>query len=149
MLHQKIQKEVAEAMKEKNEVRRETLRSVLAGITNELISQKRKPNEEMNDEDVLKVIKKQVKQRKDSVEQFMKGERNDLAEKERAELSILETYLPPEISSEEIKKIALRKKDELGITDKSKMGILMGAVMKELKGNADGNTVKKITEELF
>jgi len=136
-------------MVEKDTVRLEVLRGLLNAFTNELVVQKKKPIEILPDEDALKVIKKQAKQRKDSIEQFEKGERDDLAQKEKAELSILEEYLPEEMGEDEIKKIALAKKQELGIEDKQKAGILMGAIMKELKGKADGEVVKRVIDSLF
>ncbi len=125
-----------------------TLRGLLSAFTNELVAQKRKPTEELDDKDVLAVIKRAVKQRKDSIEQFTKGGRSELAAKEQAELVMLETYLPATVSKQEIEKIAQAKIDELG-ADKSKIGVLIGAVMKEFSGNADGNDVKEIVEKLL
>ncbi|NQV88486.1 MAG: GatB/YqeY domain-containing protein, partial [Parcubacteria group bacterium] len=95
------------------------------------------------------IIRRAVKQRKDSIEQFKKGGREDLVKSEESELIILQTYLPQMMSVDEIKKVVETKKTELGITDKSKVGLLMSAIMKELKGKADGGDVKKIVEELF
>ncbi|MBL7045114.1 MAG: GatB/YqeY domain-containing protein, partial [Parcubacteria group bacterium] len=95
------------------------------------------------------VIKKQAKQRKDSIEQFKAGGRDELAESEEKELVILSAYLPEDMSREEVEKIAIAKKEELGVTDKSKIGILMGAIMKEAKGKADGTVVKEVVEGLF
>jgi len=85
----------------------------------------------------------------DSIEQFLKGGREDLAETEKEELPTLEAYLPQMMSIEEIRPIAEAKKAELGVEDKSKMGVLMGAVMKETKGQADGGDVKTVVEELL
>ena len=90
-----------------------------------------------------------VKQRKDSIEQFKKGGREDLVREEEAQLKILETYLPEMMSREEIEKITKAKKEELGIVDKSKQGQLMSALMKELKGKADGIIVKEVVDSLF
>ena len=125
------------------------LRGISAAFTNELVAQKKKPNEELPDEDCLNVIKRLVKQRKDSIEQFHKGGREDLVKEEEAELAVLTTYLPTMLSKEEIKKVVEAKKSELGITDKTKLGILVGMVMKELKGKADGAEVKSVAEDLF
>ena len=97
----------------------------------------------------MNVIRRAVKQRKDSIEQFTKGRREDLADNERSELQVLETYLPKMMSPEEVIKIAKSKMVELNVTDKSKVGQLMGALMKELKGKADGETVKSAVDELF
>ena len=152
MLQEKIKSELKEAMKNKDSVLMTVLRGLLAGFTNELIAQKKKPQDEVSDELAMTIIKKAVKQRKDSIEQFTKGGRIDLAESEKIELKILEKYLPEMMNRDNIKKIAEIKKTELGITDKTKMGILIGAVLKEIKtvgASADGSEVKKVVEELF
>lgn len=149
MLHNQIQDEIKTAMKAREELRLSVLRGMLSAFTNELVSTKRKPSEILPDEDALGVVRRLVKQRKDSIQQFRAGKREDLASKEEAELKILEIYLPQMMSKEEIEKIVLLKKNELGIVDKSKMGILMGAVMKDLKGKADGGDVKEAVEKLF
>jgi uncharacterized protein YqeY len=104
---------------------------------------------ELTDEEALAVIKRLVKQRKDSIDQFKKGNREDLVKVEEAELKILEVYLPQMMSQAEISKIAEKKKTELGISDKSKAGLLMSALMKELKGRADGGDVKVVVDKLF
>ncbi len=148
MLHQQIRDQIKEAMLARDTVRLNTLRGLLSSFTNELVAKKRKPNEELGDEDALDVVRRGVKQRKDSIEQFKAGGRNDLAESEEAELMILQTYLPQMMSRDEIKTIAEAKKQEMG-ADKSKLGQLVGAVMKELKGKADGADVKEVVESLF
>jgi len=152
MLQEKIKNDLKKAMKNRDTLKMTTLRSVLAGFTNELIAQKMKPQEEVTDEIAISVIKKAVKQRKDSIEQFEKGGREDLVKIEKSELEILEEYLPAMMSREEIQKIAITKKAELGIEDKTKIGILIGAVLKEIKAvgaSADGGEVKKIVEKLI
>lgn len=148
-LHIKIKDEIKDAMRAKDTVRLNVLRGMTTAFTNELVSKMRKPQEELSDEDVITVIRRLVKQRKDSIEQFKSGGRDDLAENEEAELTILEIYLPAMMPKDEIRKIAEAKKAELGIEDKSKMGIFMGAVMKELKGKADGGDVKEVVEEML
>ena len=149
MIYNKIKEEVKDAMRSKDSLKLNTLRGTLAAFTNELVAKGRKPDEELSQEETLMVIKRLVKQRKDSIEQFKKGGRDDLVEIEEKELEILKKYLPEEVSEEEIRKIAEQKKEEMGITDKAKSGILMGAVMKEFKGRANGSEVKKIVESLF
>ena len=149
MIQKEIKEKIKEAMKARNEVELSVLRGLSAAFTNELVANKRKPDEELSDDEALSVIKKQAKQRKDSIEQFKKGGREDLVQKEQEELEVLLVYLPEEMSHEEIEKIARTKKEELGVEDKSKMGILMGAIMKETGGKADGAVVKEIVEGLF
>lgn len=133
----------------KDIVRLETLRGVLAGFTNELVAKGRKPNEILADEEALAVITRLSKQRKDSIEQFKKGNREDLVKEEEAQLKILETYLPKLMEKSEVEKIARAKKEELGITDPAQKGMLMSALMKELKGKADGAVVKAVVDNLF
>lgn len=148
-IHEQIKNEIKEAMLAKDEVRLSVLRGLLAAFTNELVAQKRKPQEMLSDEDAVAVIKRSAKQRKESIEQFRKGGREDLAKTEEEEIKYLQKYLPVSMSLEEIKKIVLAKKEELGISDKSKSGQLVGVIMKELKGRADGSDVKKVVEEIF
>ncbi|MCX6736078.1 MAG: GatB/YqeY domain-containing protein [Candidatus Parcubacteria bacterium] len=148
-IQEQIREEIKKAMFAKDQLRLETMRGLLAAFTNELVATKRTPQEPLPDEDALKVIKRASNQRKDSIDQFEKGGRKELADKERAELAIIETFLPKMMSKDEIRKIAEAKKAELGVNDKSKMGVFMGTVMKELKGRADGTDVKEVVESLF
>jgi len=149
MIHKEIKEKVKEAMLAKDQVRLLVLRNILSSFMNELVAKKRKPQEDLSDDDALAVIRRLLKQRKDSIDQFTKGGRMDLVESEQAESKILETFLPQMMSKEDIKKIAEEKKAELKITDKTKSGMLMAGIMKELKGKADGNDVKEVVESLF
>src|SRR3989344_1125134 len=149
LLHEQIKSEVKEAMKAKDAVRLSVVRNMISAFTNELVATGKTPQDTLDDAGVLKVIKRLANQRKDSIEQFIKGGRPELAESEQAELAILEKYLPTLMSREEIKVVALAKKDQLGVTDKSKAGQLTGAIMKELAGKADGKDVKEVVEGLF
>jgi len=148
-LQQQIKDGIKDAMKAKEEVKLAVLRSLSAAFTNELVAKGRKPIDELSDEEVLAVITRASKQRKDSIDQFVKGGRPELAESEQAELTIIESYLPTLMSEDEIKVVVAAKKVELNANDKSKMGIFVGAVMKDLKGKADGALVKKVVEESF
>ena len=149
MLHEQIKNSIKEAMLAKNIVLLETLRFMVAAFTNELVTKGKKPNEMLSDDEVLTVITRLSKQRKDSIEQFKKGNREDLVKEEEAQLVILETYLPKLMEKSEVEKIAKNKKEELGITDGTKKGMLMQALMKELKGKADGTMVKEVVDSLF
>lgn len=146
-LHTDIKEQLKDALKAHDEVRLRTIRNMLTAFTNELVATNRKPIDELTDMEVLGVIRRLAKQRKDSIEQFLKGRREDLAKQESEELVVLETYLPKMLSQEEIEPVVLAKKEELGIADKSQMGQLMGAVMKELAGRADGADVKAAVEK--
>ena len=149
MLHQQIRDSIKEAMIAKDAVRLTVLRGLVTAFTNELVATKRTPQEVLSDEEVLNVIRRAVKQRKDSIDQFEKGGRPELAEDEKKELAILETYLPTMMSRDEIRKVVEAKKAEAGEVDKAKLGIFMGTVMKELKGKADGADVKAVIDEVF
>lgn len=149
MIYDQIKSELKDAMRAKDSVKLTTLRGLLAAFTNELVAQKKKPDEQVDDEMALAVIRRGVKQRKDAIEQFTKGGRPELADNEKAECAILDAYLPQMMSRDEIKKVAEAKKMELGVTDKSGIGKLTGAIMKELKGKADGADVKEVVDELF
>lgn len=149
MIQDQIKNDLKEAMKAKDETRLLVVRQIMSSSTNELVSEGKTPQDEVSDDMALRVIKRLAKQRKDSIEQFKNGGREDLAQKEEAELTILEAYLPEAMGEDELKKIVLAKKDEMGVNDKSKMGMLIGAVMKEVGDRADGTTVKKIIEESF
>ena len=148
-LTEKIKADLKVAMLARETVRVITQRGLLAAFVNESVAKKRKPIEELKDDEALAVIKRSVKQHKDSIEQFAKGGRKDLVKEEEAELKILETYLPKMMDEREIRKIAEAVKTKLKISDKSKIGVFVGAVMKECKGLADGGSVKKIAEELL
>ena len=136
-------------MKAKDTVRLGVLRGLSAAATNELVAKARKPDEILNEEELMTVIMRAAKQRKDSIEQFEKGGRPELAESEQAELEILQTLLPAELSREEIEKAAKEKAAMLGVTDKSGANKLMGMLMKDLKGKAGGTVVKEVVDSLF
>lgn len=149
MLHKQIKEGVKIALLSKDTVRLSVLRGLLSAFTNELVATKRKPQDELSDAEIIAVIRRSTKQRKDSIDQFKKGGREDLATAEEAELQILEAYLPKMMGKDDIKKKALEVKEKLGITDKSKIGQFIGATMKELNGLADGTDVKEVVESLF
>ncbi len=136
-------------MKAKELTRLSVIRGILTACTNELVATGKTPQDWLSDDQVLAVIKRLAKQRKESIVQYEAAGRSELAEPEKEELVILEAYLPQTLSPDDIRPIAVAKKTELGIDDKAKMGMLVGAVMKELKGKADGGDVKAVVESLF
>jgi uncharacterized protein len=146
-LKTQIVEELTAAMKAGEELKKEVLRMLKAEVMKEEVSGSEK--RELGDADIIKIVKRMVKQRKDSIEQFEKGGRTELAEKEKTEIPILEAYLPAQMSKEDIVAIVMKKKAELGVDDKSKMGMLIGAVMKEVGDSAEGNIVKGIVEQSF
>ncbi len=148
-LQKDIKDQIKTAMLAKDAVRLEVLRGMVSAFTNELVAKGRKPQDELSDDEVIAVITRMAKQRKDSIEQFTAGGRTDLVAEEQAQLAIVETFLPTLMSREEIETFVRAKQIELGMTDKSKMGMFVGTIMKDLKGKADGALVKQVVESLF
>ena len=149
MLSDEIRSQMTAAMKAKDALRVDTLRGALAAFTNELVAKGRKPTEMLTDDEGIAVLKRLAKQRKEAAEQYEKGGRTDLAEKESSELKIIETFLPQMASREEIEKVARAKLDEMGAMDASGAGKLTGAVMKAFAGRADGNDVRAVVAQLL
>ena len=148
-LHEQIKGELAEALKAQDQIKLRTIRSMLTAFTNELVSKGKTPRDTLSDDKVLGVIKRLAKQRKDSIAQYEAANRGDLSMPEQEELVVLSSYLPKMMSQDKIKPIAKKKIAELGDVDKSKMGMVIGSVMKELGGKADGDDVKAVVEELL
>lgn len=144
-----VREDLKNAMRAKDQVALDTYRAILTGFMNELVATGKTPQDEVDDTLALKVIQKLIKQRKDAITQFEAGARSDLAEEEKKQLAVLEKFQPAQMSEADIRIIVERKKAELNITDKAKIGILTGAVMKEVSGQADGTIVKNIIESLF
>ena len=144
MLEEKILNDYRVAMKSRETLKSSTLAFLRAEMINLAITKKKKM---LDDNDVVTVIKKQIKQRQDSIEQYSKGNRQDLADKESQELKILKTYLPPELPVEEIKKII---EEAVALTAAQGMKD-MGKVMKEagakIAGRADGKLVSDLVRE--
>jgi len=148
-LHETLKASIPDALRAKDEVRLRTLRSLVTAMTNEVVAKKRKPDEFLTDDEAIAVLKRAANQRKDSIEQFTAGGREDLIAPEREELAVIETFLPAQMAREELETIARAKMNELGITEKKDIGRFMGAVMQEVKGRADGNDVKAVVEQLL
>ena len=148
-LHQDIKDSLKDALKAREEVRLRTIRGMMTAFTNESVATGGTPQTLLSDEQALTVIKRLAKQRKESIVQYEAANRPELAAPEKDELVVLESYLPQMMTQDEIRPVAEAKKAELGIEDKSKMGQLMGAIIKELAGKADGGDVKAVVESLF
>lgn len=153
MLHQTIKNQIKDALRSKDTIRLETLRGLNALCLNEMLTGSLPAgSEHLPDDKVLALIKRSVKQRKDSIEQFTNGGREDLAKKEKEELAILESYLPQMMTREEIRIIARTRIDKMkseGTFDAKAGGKMTGMIMKELSGKADGADVKAVVEELI
>lgn len=148
-IHETLKKSIPDALRAKDEVRLRTLRSLVTAMTNETVAKKRKPDEFLTDEEAVAVLKRAANQRKDSIEQFEKAARADLVEPEKAELAIIGSYLPSLMGREEIAAVARAKMAELGVSGKADAGRFTGALMKELRGRADGADVKAVVDELL
>jgi uncharacterized protein YqeY len=158
-LHETIKNQIKEALRAKDTIRLDTLRGLNALALNEILTSPAKSGKSddstddfLPDDKMLALVKRSVKQRKDSIEQFLKGGRKDLASKEQAELSILDSFMPSMMTREQIKIIAHQRIDALksaGTYDPKAGGKITGMIMKELAGKADGNDVKSVVEELM
>jgi uncharacterized protein YqeY len=145
-LKEKVQQDMTDAMKAKEEIKLSTLRMLKADIMKFEVSGVKK---EATDEDVLSIIQKQLKQRKDAAQQFRDGGRNELAEKEDKEAEILQEYLPEQMGEDEIRAIVEGAIGETGASSKADMGKVMSAVMPKVKGKADGKLVNQIVMQLL
>ena len=148
-LHEQIRNNIKESMKSGDKVRLEVMRGLVTAFTNELVATGKTPQDMLSDEDAVKVITRASKQRKDSIEQFTKGNRMDLVEIEKAQLSILEEFLPKLMDIVEVEQVVKAKYSELEVKDPTKKGMFMASIMKELKGKADGALVKEVVDKLF
>ncbi len=144
MLEEKILNDYKKAMKARDQIRSSTLSFLRSSLANAAIEKKKK---KLEDKEVISVIKKQVKSHLDSIEQFKKGNRQDLVDKETKELEILKSYLPPELSAEEIKKVIEEVITELGVSDIKDMGKVMKELMPKIGGQAEGKTVSNLVRE--
>ncbi len=150
-LKKKINDDLKNSMKSGDTTTRGVLRLLNSDIKNLEIEK----SEEISENEIIEIIKKNIKRRKDSIEQYKNGNREDLADKEKEELTILEKYMPEQMSEEEIRRIVINviKKSEMSSTPDSQsmsrtnFGKIMGLVMKETKGMADGNTVSEIVKK--
>ena len=153
-LHQTIKDQIKDALRSKDTIRLETLRSLNASFQNEIIMGKAQPDKDgsLPDDATLAIVKRAVKQRRDSIEQFQKGGREDLVVKEKEELAILESYLPQMMTRQEIHVVASARIEKLksdGAFDPKAGGKITGMIMKELAGKADGSDVKAVVDELL
>lgn len=137
-----------QALRAKDQTRLAVLRGLTTAFTNELVAKGKKPDGELTDDEALAVISREAKKRKESIVQFEAGGRLDLSEPEKAELAIIETFLPVQMSREEIVAVVTKKKEEMNPAAEQK-GQFIGAVMKDLKGKADGKIVQEVVNELL
>lgn len=146
MLHEQINKDYVTAMKARDTVRSSTINFLRAQLKNVVIDKK---VEILDDESVITVIKKQIKQRQDSIEQFDKAGRQELVDKEKAELAILKSYLPAELSEETLRGMVKEIINEIQASSIKDMGRVMKAVQEKTQGGADNKVVSEIVKAVL
>ncbi len=146
-IKESILDELKSAMKQKKVDRLRVLRSLKAKILEKEISERKGGEGEIDDEQIVEVLMKAAKQRKESIEQFDEGDRKELADKERDELKIIEEFLPEMMGDDEVRAAVKEQIEKMGATDISDMGKVMGVMMGKLKGKAEGGTVSRIVKE--
>jgi hypothetical protein len=146
MLKQRLKEELKESMLAREVLKTSVLRMLISAITYYEI-QKGGAGYEATDEDVLAVIQKEAKQRRDSIEEFRKAQRQELVDKETKELEMLQVYLPQQMSEEQIREIVKATIREINATTVAEMGKVMGALMPKVKGKVDGSLVSQIVKQ--
>ncbi|MEW6231614.1 MAG: GatB/YqeY domain-containing protein [Chloroflexota bacterium] len=144
-LKEKLMEDLKQAMRQRDELRVSVIRLTRSSIKNAEIARGR----ELDDDGVLAVIAREVKQRRDSIFEFSKGSRQDLVDKEQAELQILLGYLPQQITREEIAAAAKGVIQEIGATGRSDLGKVMSVLAPRLKGKAEGRLISQVVQELL
>ena len=145
-VREQLREDLKAAMRARDETRRGTIRMLEAAIKNAEIE---KRGRELEEAEVLAILQRQVKQRRESIEQFERGGREDLAEIERAEIAVIEPYLPQQLSEAEIEAEARRAIERTGASGPGDRGKVMGPLMGELRGKADGAAVNAVVSRLL
>lgn len=145
MKTEELRNKLKEAMKASDEVRVRTLRLLISSIKNEEVEKGRK----LTEEEFSDIVLKEVKKRKEAIEMYEKGQRKDLADEERKELTILEEFLPKQLNVDEIRKMVVETIEAVGASGPKDLGKVMSVLMPKLKGRADGKLVNKIVRELL
>ncbi len=148
-LNDQLAKDLKQAMKAKDAVRLRTIRSVRAALKEKEIAERRDGEAHLSEEQVLAVVQKQAKQRRDAIAQYEPAGRDDLAAKEQEELEIIEAYLPKQLGDEEIRRVVQEIVAATGASSMREMGKVMSATMEQLRGRADGRRINEIARELL
>lgn len=144
-LKKQLMDDLKSAMKNKDTIRKNTITLIRAAIKQKEVDER----EEVSDEDVISIISKQLKERRDSLEDFEMANRDDLAENTRKEIDVLIDYLPKQLTEEEVGEIVSETINELNATSMKDIGIIMKTVMPKVQGRADGNMVNKKAREIL
>ena len=145
-LKERIGEDIKSAMKAKDKIRLETVRGIKKAILEKEIALRPKGQDSLTQEQEIELLAQQAKQRRDSIEQFQKAGREDLAQKEKQELAILETYLPEQIDDAQLESIIEEIITSVGATSAKDLGKVMGAAIKQLKGQADGQKIQALVK---
>jgi uncharacterized protein YqeY len=146
-LEERLDADLKEAMRSGDNVRKLAIRAVKTAVTEAKVSGTEQ--RALTDEDVLRILQKQVKQRRDSIAEFAKGGRDDLIEKEQAEIAVLEKYVPQQMSEAEVRAHAEKVIAELGVADMKGLGPVMKRMTGDLRGVADGQIINRVVRELL
>lgn len=144
-LNNQLNEDMKQAMKDKDKFRLSVIRMIRSSIKNSEIDLKR----QLDDQEVIDIVNREMKQRRDSLQEFEKAGRQDLADTVKAEIVIISEYLPKQLSEDEIKQIVQDTIAEVGASSKSDMGKVMGALMPKVKGRADGKLVNQWVQQLL
>lgn len=149
-LLERLNEDLKEAMRNKDKIRLRTLRSLRAALKNKQIDQRESGADTvLSEQDQLAVLRKQVNQRKDSIEQYEDAGRDDLVQKEKEELDVLEEYMPSTLSDDELKEILQSIVDDVGAESMADMGAVMGRAMDKLRGRVDGGRVQEEVKRML
>ncbi|SMO38636.1 hypothetical protein SAMN06269117_102134 [Balnearium lithotrophicum] len=144
-LKERLKEDMKEALKAKDKVKLSTIRMINSLIKNAEIEKRG----ELTDDEIVQLLMKYAKQRRESIEMYEKGGRQDLVEKEKAELAVVESYLPKQMTEEEIRQVVKEAIEETGASSPKDIGKVMKVVMPKVKGRADGSLVNRIVKELL
>ncbi|MCT4621196.1 MAG: GatB/YqeY domain-containing protein [Marinisporobacter sp.] len=144
-LKERLMADLKEAMKEKNKVKKSVITMVRSAVKQYEVDNR----VELDDESILEIISKQVKQKKDAIEEFAKGERDDLVDEAKAEIEVLMDYLPEQLTEDQVSEIVSKVIEEIGANSMKDMGKIMAAVMPKVKGRTDGKTINKIVRQIL
>ncbi len=144
-IKERLQQDLKESLKKKDTIRLNTVRSIINAIKNKEIDLRK----EVSEEEIYAILNTLAKQRRESIEQYEKGGRQDLVDQEKRELEIILEYLPEQLSNEEIGKIVKETIEEVGASTMKDLGKVMKAVMPKVKGRADGKKVNEIVRSLL
>ncbi len=144
-LSQQLNEDMKQAMRAKDKFKLSVIRMILASIKNAEIAK----GSQLDEGEVLDIVNRELKQRKDSLQDFENAGREDLAENARKEIAIITDYLPEQLTEEELKTIVTQTIQEVGASSKADLGKVMGALMPKVKGRADGKAVNRLVQELL